>query len=131
MYNRNENPNVVWLSAAALVAPLSSCKRAKVGAIVVDGSHLAAGYNETEGKLTCGQGGCLRGQRSYKEQPPGGDYSDCSATHAEVSAIWTFLQKHSVTESTKLYSTREPCTFCWAYILGTAGIQRHNVIWSK
>lgn len=130
MYDRDKNPNVVWMNAAGLVSQLSSCTRRKVGAVVVEGANVAAGYNETEFQPGCGSGGCPRGTRTYAQQPPGGSYADCSSIHAEVNAIEKFVKQYKVTSKTKLFTTREPCTFCWAAIT-SAGIKRHNVYWSK
>jgi deoxycytidylate deaminase len=132
-----KNMHGIWLQAAEQVAESSSCTRTKVGCIVVDDGFVAAGFNEVhDGKRKfgaaglCGAGDCPRGTRSYAEQPPGGDYSDCFAMHAEIAAMRYFMMHRKVTEDTRLYVTRKPCNDCWSAILNF-GLLMENVIWSN
>jgi deoxycytidylate deaminase len=137
VYNKDENPHVVWLLAAAVVAQTSTCTRDKVGAIVVDRGVISSGYNEIkhDGRLggprpLCGLGDCPRGKLSIAQHPRGGDYSNCFAMHAEVMAIRSATFRRKPSEHTLLYVTREPCHDCWVYILGSDIIES-NVFWRR
>ena len=121
------DPRPSWdewaLGIARAVAARADCTRSQVGAVILDRDHriIATGYNGTPrpgepGCLTAGA--CPRGRRGYDEQPPGGDYSDCHASHAEVNAILHVLDSgraHLLPTAT-IYTTRTPCPGCQALI---------------
>jgi len=113
------------------MATRSSCVRCQVGAVVVlDNYHVWIGYNgPPSGQVNCDQGGCPRGFKSLEEQPRGGDYHDCCAIHAEANAIDKMLESWGYYEpGMMLYTTREPCTGCWAKILNS-GFSKEHVVW--
>lgn len=114
-----------FLGIATAVAERSDCRRSKVGAVLVDGSHriLSTGYvGVAPGELGCLAGGCPRGLKSLEETPPYSPYDDCISTHAEINA-WAWAKTlHFVTSNDMtMYVTRKPCDNCNAKILGENG----------
>lgn len=120
---------------ARAVAPRSSCIRSQVGAVIVrDNMWTFVGYNgPSKGKPNCDKGGCPRGRKSFEELPSGAafdmDEGFCTAVHAEINALSKFLAVMSVTPSTMLYTTREPCAGCWQKLL-SAGFLVSQVVWA-
>lgn len=110
------------------------CTRSQVGALLVEKkTHriLSHGYNGVAPKeLGCLEGGCPRGLLSYEEHPPGGDYSNCKAKHAEWNCLDWAIHRHHLTIETfrnsVMYVSRRPCTLCEAY-LRTEGVA--TTIW--
>lgn len=75
-----------FLEIAKLVSSRSTCKRRKVGAVVVkDKRILATGYNgPPSGVAHCTEIGCLREQLGI---PSGERHELCRGLHAEQNAI--------------------------------------------
>ncbi len=117
-----------FLGLANAVSVRADCTRSKVGAVLVDSNHrvVSVGYNGApSGALGClTANACPRGRLSFDEQPPGGDYSNCIAIHAERNAI--LYAEPSRRKGSVLYITRRPCTDCHRLIL-EEGIK--EVIW--
>ena len=78
------------LREARMVAQHTSrCLRKKVGAVLFDneGKFLAYGANINPPGAPCDEGFCPRGQKSFAEQPANAPYGDCTAWHAEMTAL--------------------------------------------
>ena len=108
-----------FLSIAKAVATRSTCRRRQVGAVLtIDNRIVATGYNGSATRQGhCVDGYCPRGLLSYGEKPAySGDYSDCTATHAEINAFNSFLAYGNTYETMSremtLYVTDEPCGEC-------------------
>lgn len=111
-----------FLTIATVVAERSDCRRAKVGAVIVDKDRriVSTGYVGTApGARGCLDGGCPRGQLSQAECPPGSSYDNCISFHAEVNAL--LYSDRSRHEGGTIYITREPCTWC-AKLIGASGL---------
>lgn len=111
-----------FLAVADAVSLRSDCRRAKVGAVLVDDhTHriLSTGYvGVAPGQPGCLSGACPRGLKSFDEVPPYSDYSNCISTHAEENCIYYALKWYGLFypyESTTLYITRAPCQGCIEY----------------
>lgn len=110
-----------FLEVAALVAKRSTCRRRRVGAILVkDKRILATGYNGAPSGLEhCLDIGCLRERLKI---PSGERHELCRGLHAEQNAlIQASLYGISVKDSI-LYATNQPCIIC-AKMLINAGIK--------
>lgn len=106
-----------FLGIARAVAARSDCRRAKVGAVIVDTGNriVSTGYNGVRaGEPGCLDGACPRGQLSTQDCPPGTEYSNCISFHAEVNAL--LYSDRSRHEDGTIYITREPCDWCWKLI---------------
>jgi dCMP deaminase len=119
-----------FLAGAAWVSTRADCTRSAVGAILVNSQRdvRGTGYNGApSGVPGCASAGaCPRGQLSYSDVPAGSDYSNCISDHAERNAI-----RHTRPEErlgATLYSTREPCAWCWT-LIRASGIAR--VVWPE
>jgi dCMP deaminase len=102
-----------FLEVATAISLRGDCTRSKVGAVLVDDNHriIATGYNGVPpGVAGCLSGACPRGKLSYEELPPGNDYSNCIANHAEFNAI--LYASPEERSGTTLYITRRPCDGC-------------------
>lgn len=128
-----------WFMDIAHVASLrSDCRRAKVGAVLVDSHNriVSLGYVGTPvaGTPGCLEGACPRGLLTPEECPPYSDYSNCISVHAEENCIrnaygppygplygrdpYEFpLPGFFPCEDTTMYVTREPCSQCWELIV--------------
>ena len=106
-----------FLGIAEAVGQRSDCRRAKVGAVIVDPRRriVSTGYiGVTAGERGCLDGACPRGQLSTEECPPGTEYSNCISFHAEVNALlYSVRRRH---EGGTIYVTREPCDWCYKVI---------------
>ena len=91
---------------ATLVGERSTCRRRKVGCVLVDSrGHIAAtGYNGVPKQFPH----CLDHPCIGAAAPSGSQLSDCMAVHAEMNA---FLQLTSTSELTA-YLTVTPCFEC-------------------
>lgn len=106
-----------FLRIATEVASRSDCRRAQVGAVIVDGRNriVSTGYVGTaSGQPGCLDGACPRGQLSYSECAMGSVYDNCISFHAEVNAL--LYSDRSRHEGGTIYVTREPCDWCWKLI---------------
>ncbi len=115
-----------FLAIAEVVSLRGDCTRSQVGCVLVRSDHTVAGigYNGTyAGRPGCLLGACPRGRRTYSQQEPYGNYSDCIATHAEHNAI---LNSNPGDHGVTAYITRAPCDDC-ATLLGHQGITR--IVW--
>ncbi len=103
-----------------LVASRSTCKRRKVGAILVLDKHiLATGYNGAPlGFSHCEDVGCLREELGI---PSGQRQEMCRAIHAEQNAIIQ-ASRHGVSVvGATLYCTTKPCVICTKMLIN-AGV---------
>ena len=107
---------------ATVVAKRAACTRSHVGAVLVkDNRILSTGYNGAPaGETHCTDGGCPRGALSYDELPPGSDYYNCIALHAEINCL---AYAPSEARGGTIYITRAPCSWC-TKVLKAFGIQR-------
>jgi dCMP deaminase len=105
------------------VADRSTCKRAKVGAVIVrDKSILATGYNGSPAGLPhCTEVGCL----IYESRTPTGEVEEnCFRTiHAEINAIAQAARNGSSIRDADIYITHTPCIHCFKVLINT-GIKR-------
>lgn len=108
-----------FLTIAKAVSLRADCTRSQVGAVLVDKEHriISTGYNGApSGAPGCmTKSACPRGRLSLDEHPPGGNYANCIANHAERNAI-LYADPEERSGST-LYITRRPCTDCHELIL--------------
>ena len=109
--------NEYFLRIAELVSERSTCRRRKVGCILVDSlNHIVStGYNGAPSGFTH----CLDQPCEGANSPPGVDLDKCMAVHAEINAL---LQLTSV-ESLTAYITTTPCFAC-AKILANSNINK-------
>jgi dCMP deaminase len=110
-----------FLEVALLVSKRSTCRRRRVGAVLVkDKRILATGYNGAPSGLEhCLDIGCLREKLKI---PSGERHELCRGLHAEQNAlIQASLYGISVKDSI-LYATNQPCIIC-AKMLINAGIK--------
>ncbi|MBW1896042.1 MAG: cytidine/deoxycytidylate deaminase family protein [Deltaproteobacteria bacterium] len=110
-----------FMGIASLVAMRSTCRRRRVGAIVVrDKRILATGYNGAPAGLPhCLDIGCLREEMKV---PSGERHELCRGLHAEQNVIiQAAYHGVSIKEGT-LYCTNLPCSIC-AKMLINAGVR--------
>lgn len=108
---------------AKLWASFSTCKRRRVGAVIVDTTTLAVvsmGYNDTGlGKTNCGDGGCevCSNEESTRLN------LDCACIHAEMNALLLAARRGTKTEGCTLviWGCEEVCSSCFKH-LTQAGI---------
>lgn len=123
--NHNPHARPEWdsyfLGVAVAVAQRGDCTRSRVGAVLVDDQSkriLSTGFNGVDrGQPGCLSGACPRGLLTLDEHPPGGDYSNCIAKHAEHNTLewWdVFNRTYTVRQhsATSMYITRRPCDDC-------------------
>ena len=105
-----------------MVATRSTCRRRKVGAILVKNKRiLATGYNGApSGVPHCLDVGCLREQMGI---PSGERHELCRGLHAEQNAILQAAYHGVSIEGADLYCTNLPCIIC-SKMLINAGIRR-------
>jgi dCMP deaminase len=105
-----------------MVASRSTCRRRKVGAILVKNKRiLSTGYNGApSGVPHCLDVGCLREQMGI---PSGERHELCRGLHAEQNAILQAAYHGVSIEGADLYCTNLPCIICSKMIIN-AGIQR-------
>ena len=102
------------------VATRSTCRRRKVGAILVkDKRIIATGYNGgPTGLAHCLEIGCLREQLGI---PSGQQHELCRGVHAEQNAIIQAARYGVHTDGSTLYCTTQPCVQCTKMLLN-AGV---------
>lgn len=81
-----------FIDVAAVIATRADCRRAQIGAVIVDQHHriMSTGYNGTPpgSPLSCQAGDCPRASLSDEEQAhSSGGYENCINLHAEQNAI--------------------------------------------
>lgn len=102
------------------VATRSTCRRRRVGAILVkDKRIIATGYNGgPTGLAHCLDIGCLREQLGI---PSGQQHELCRGVHAEQNAIIQAARYGVHTDGSVLYCTTQPCVQCTKMLLN-AGV---------
>lgn len=116
-----------FLNIAEAIAARSDCRRAQIGAVLVDSEHriYSTGYpGAGAGMPGCLDGHCPRGKMTPEECPPGTDYSNCISIHAEINAL--MRADFSRNPGSTLYITRAPCNWC-SKVIDASGIAR--AIW--
>lgn len=113
-----------FMNVADAVAQRGDCRRALVGAVIVDKANriVSTGYNGVAaGREGCREGKCPRGLKERGEGFQGGAITDCIAFHAETNAI--LYSDRSRHEHGTLYVNKLPCFDCLKTMEG-AGIKR-------
>ena len=112
-----------FLTITRQVAERSTCKRAKVGAVIVrEKNILATGYNGAPaGMPHCLDVGCL----IYTSRTPSGENEEnCFRTiHAEINAIAQAAKNGASIRDADIYITHTPCIHCVKVLINT-GIRR-------
>lgn len=110
-----------FLKIARLVAERSTCRRRKVGAVLVrDKRILATGYNGApRGLAHCDEAGCLRAELRIRS---GERIEICRGIHAEQNAIVQAATFGINVTGARLYCTHQPCITC-TKILINAGVK--------
>ena len=111
-----------FIKIAHLASTRSTCKRRKVGAVIVkDRMVLSTGYNDTpRGVRNCGEGGCAR---CASDVPPGTSHDTCLCLHSEQNAIIQAAYHGVAIAGGTIYVTYQPCLICAKMILNV-GITR-------
>ncbi len=110
-----------FMSITAAVAARTTCRRQKVGAVLVREKRLlTTGYNGAPtGFRHCLEQGCLREQAGIQS---GQRQELCRGLHAEQNALLQAALHGVSVKGAVLYSTLEPCITC-AKMLINAGIR--------
>jgi dCMP deaminase len=98
----------IWLNLAVTLSERSTCKRLRVGCVIVDPNNtkvLAIGYN---GNYRGGPHGC------DSDQP-----GKCGCLHAEENALLKYSRQY---HGGILYCTHLPCVMCAKRIVNSGGI---------
>jgi len=111
-FDRFANEARMWRS-------YSSCRRTRVGAVIIDPTTRAivsTGYNGTvPGSPSCNEGGCKRCEEAAAQGlPPGAvrEYLDCECVHAEMNALLLAAQRGTKVADCLIFVTHEPCMSC-------------------
>jgi dCMP deaminase len=108
-----------FMTITRQVAERSTCKRAKVGAVIVrDKNILATGYNGAPaGMPHCIDVGCL----IYQSKTPNGETEEnCFRTiHAEMNAIAQAAKNGASIKDASIYITHTPCIHCLKVLVNT------------
>lgn len=109
-----------FMEIASVVATRSTCKRRKVGALLVSNKRiLTTGYNGTPSGLKhCAEVGCLREELKV---PSGERHELCRGLHAEQNAIIQAAIHGVKIKDAVLYCTHYPCAVC-SKMLINAGV---------
>lgn len=113
MAERRPTSITVFTEIAMLIATRGTCKRAKVGCVIVkDGRIISIGYNGAPSKLKhCTEVGC----DLYKD--------NCRrATHAELNAIAFAAKRGMQTLDSTMFCTDAPCFNC-SHAIIAAGVK--------
>ena len=104
------------------VATRSTCRRRRVGAILVkDKRIIATGYNGgPSGLAHCLDIGCLREQLGI---PSGQQHELCRGVHAEQNAIIQAARYGVNTDGSVLYCTTQPCVQCTKMLLNAGVVE--------
>jgi dCMP deaminase len=105
-----------FLDIARLVSERSTCRRRKVGAILVrDKRILCTGYNgAAHGLAHCDEVGCLRDKLKIR---PAERIEICRGIHAEQNALVQAAAFGINVSGATLYCTHEPCITCSKMLL--------------
>lgn len=100
-----------FMKMAYLVAERSTCRRRKIGAVLVKDNHvIATGYNGAcKHTADCLELGCLRDEMGI---PSGTRHEICRAVHAEQNAIIQAAVMGGITKGATMYCTHTPCILC-------------------
>ncbi len=106
------------MEITSLVAERSTCRRRKVGAILVkDKRILATGYNGAPSGLPhCLDIGCLREDNNI---PSGQRHELCRGLHAEQNVIIQAARYGIPIQGAILYCTTRPCVICAKMIINS------------
>jgi dCMP deaminase len=109
-----------FMEITRLVASRSTCRRRRVGAVLVkDKRILASGYNGAPSGLPhCLDVGCLR---ELNKIPSGERHELCRGLHAEQNVIIQAARHGIPIQGATLYCTTMPCNICAKMIIN-AGI---------
>ena len=115
-------PDQHFMNLAHTHAERSTCKRHKIGAVIVqDGYVISIGYNGAPRKMAhCLDIGCLRDERGIAS---GEQQQECRAVHAEQNAIIQAASHGATLKGATLYCGFYPCIICTKMIIN-AGISR-------
>jgi dCMP deaminase len=110
------------MEMAEMAKTRSTCKRRKVGAVIVKNKRLlSTGYNGAPSNTKhCLEIGCLREEMNI---PSGERHELCRGIHAEQNAIIQAAYHGVSIEGADLYSTLQPCVLC-AKMAINAGVKR-------
>lgn len=111
-----------FMRMAYLATQRSTCRRRKVGAVLVkDNKVIATGYNGACSKTPdCLELGCLRDELGIAS---GTRAEVCRAVHAEQNAIIQAALSGNSTKGATMYCTHSNCIIC-AKMMVNAGIAR-------
>jgi dCMP deaminase len=112
---QRDDIHTYFLKMAYLVSSRGTCRRRRVGAILVDRhSHvMATGYNG----VPAGMQHCIENPCPGASSPTGTQLDLCLATHAEQNAL---LQCQDSMAIDTLYTTLTPCIQCVKLLLNTS-----------
>lgn len=120
---KSETWDARFMNLARNVAEWSTCKRRKIGAvIVIDKRIISTGYNGApEGLTNCYERGyCLREKLCIES---GTRREVCYSTDAEQNAITQAARLGTPIDGATLYVTHQPCAICTKLII-SSGIKR-------
>lgn len=103
-----------FMNIALVAQGMSTCKRRKVGAVIVSESRqiLSVGFNGSpRGFIHCTDQPC-----AGADQKSGEGLDLCEAIHAEENAL---LQCPDINKAWAIFTTSEPCLSCTKKILNT------------
>ena len=105
--------SVVMLEVAAVLSQRATCRKLRVGAVMVDRNMriIGSGYNGTPRGLVH----CLENPCNGVGAPKGADL--CEAVHAEANAL---LNCHDPERIYACYCTHAPCLRCTKTLLNTS-----------
>lgn len=111
-----------FMKIAMLVAERATCKRHKIGAVIVKNKRiLSTGYNGAPaGVKDCLEIGCIRDELKI---PSGTRHEVCRAIHSEQNAIIQAALHGVDIDGGTLYTTHTPCNLC-AKMIVNARIKR-------
>jgi dCMP deaminase len=104
-----------FMKVAQVLSEQSTCKRRKVGAILVNKRHhiISTGYNGNASGLEH----CINSNCKGSNFLSGEGLELCEAIHAEQNAL---LQCTNVYDIESIYVTTPPCTTCTKLLLNTS-----------
>ena len=111
-----------FMKITHLVAERSTCRRRRVGALIVkDKRIISTGYNGApKGLAHCLDIGCLR---EKMDVPSGERHELCRGAHAEQNAIIQAASSGADMQGATMFCTNSPCSTCTKMIIN-AGIRR-------